>query len=90
MGTAGATRESEFTADSGEQKHKTLAATTTRSGSSKANIPRTRHSWWSLDEFAIEMLNYGLALLRGLHSKTQHETWSQTFLMAVIFYCTLS
>lgn len=33
--------------------------------------PRTKHPWWNLDEFAVEMLNYGLALLRGLHSEMQ-------------------
>lgn len=37
------------------------------------HIQRTRHSWWSLDEFPVEMLNYGLTLLCGLHSKIKER-----------------
>lgn len=53
----------------GKKTH-SAAALTTVSGfynTKKKNIPRTGYSWWSLDEFAIEMLNYGLALLCGFH-----------------------
>lgn len=62
----------------GEQKTlQLLAPTTTISDSYNTtitNIPRTRHSRWSLDEFAIEMLNYGLTLLCGLHSRKHSQS----------------
>lgn len=53
----------------GKKTHSAPALTTVSGfyNTKKKNIPRTGYSWWSLDEFAIEMLNYGLALLRGFH-----------------------
>ena len=46
----------------------------TSAGKIKQNIPHTRHSRRSLDEFAVEMLNYGLTLLRGLHPEKQESS----------------
>lgn len=40
----------------------------------KQDLALTRHSWWNLDELAVEVLNDGLALLRGLHSGEKEAT----------------